>query len=117
MACLPALEQGTNPMHSPAPRSLRFFLCHAALLLTLGGLLAACDRHSDTEVPDSYGHGSSHQKSYKDHQIDSLKNSSSFSDTRGEYAHRGPELPVATASPAPAASSPAPTAPPSKFFQ
>jgi hypothetical protein len=100
-------------MHSP---DLRLFLRHAVLLLALGTLLAACDRHSDAEVPDSYGHGSSHQKSYSDHQIDSRNHSASFSDTRGEYAHEGPEVPVATASPAPVAS-PAPATPASKFFQ
>jgi hypothetical protein len=101
-------------MHSPDPHRYRLVLRQMALLLAAGCLLAACDRHSDAEVPDSYGHGSSHQKSYTDHQIDSLKHSDSFSDTRGEYAHKGPEVPVATATPAPPAASPAPT---SRFIQ
>ena len=104
-------------MHSPDPRFSRLAVIrHAALLLALAGLLAACDRHSAAEVPDSYGHGSSHQKSYSDHQVDSRDHSSSFSDTRGEYAHEGPEVPAATAAPAPAASA-TPAATTSKFFQ
>jgi hypothetical protein len=106
-------------MHPPDPRPTWFSLrqaAPAALLLALGGLLGACDRHSATEVPESYGHGSSHAKSYSDHQIDSRSHSASFSDTRGQYAQEGPELPVATASPTPATlASPAPTT--SKFFQ
>ncbi len=111
-------------MHSPDSRFYPLvFLRHAALLLVLGctlAALAACDRHSATEVPESYGHGSSHEKSYSDHQIDSRPHSASFSDTRGINAHEGPGTPViapaATPSPAPAAS-PAPTAAASKFFQ
>jgi hypothetical protein len=106
-------------MHPPDPRpSLTFFrhAAPAALLLGLGCLLDACDRHSAAEVPDSYGHGSSHEKSYSDHQIDSRNHSSSFSDTRGEDAKAGPEVPAASASPTPGAlTSPSPAA--SKFFQ
>ena len=53
----------------PCNRSLRVFpaaapLGRAAALLASGCLLAACDRHSADELPESYGHGSSHQKSY-----------------------------------------------------
>ena len=54
--------------------------------MALGGLLAACDRHSATEVPESYGHGSSHQTSFTDHEIDSRKGTHSFSDTQGLQA-------------------------------
>ena len=103
-------------MHSPDPRPSLAVFRHAALVLALGCLLAACDRHSAAEVPESYGHGSSHQKSYNDHQVDSRNHSASFSDTRGEYAHEGPEMPVATATPA-ATASPSPAATSSKFFQ
>ncbi len=38
-------------------------------MLALACAFAACDRHSAAEVPESYGHGSSHEKSYTDHQI------------------------------------------------
>ena len=61
----------------------RLPLGHASSLLALVCLMAACDRHSATEVPESYGHGSSHQESYTDHQIDSRRDSRSFSDTQG----------------------------------
>jgi hypothetical protein len=100
-------------MHSPRPRSSSFVVLRsAALLLSIGCLLAACDRHSATEVPESYGHGSSHEKSYSDHQVDSRNHSASFSDTRGEDAHEGPEVPPVAATPA-ATVSPTPG---SKFF-
>jgi hypothetical protein len=102
-------------MLSPDPRKTLLSVRHAALLLALGCLLAACDRHTADEVPESYGHGSSHQKSYTDHQIDSRDHSDSFSDTRGEFAHKSPEIPAASATPGPLAS-PSPTAG-SKFFQ
>jgi hypothetical protein len=117
-AASPRFRTGIN-MHPPDPRPSLIFLrpaALAALLLGAGGLLAACDRHSAAEVPDSYGHGSSHEKSYSDHQIDSRNHSSSFSDTRGQDAKEGPEVPAATASPTPGAlTSPSPAA--SKFFQ
>ena len=71
----------------------------AVLLLALGALFGACDRHSDAEVPESYGHGSSHEKSYSDHQIDSRNHSASFSDTQG--ADAAPKQSAPTASPAP----------------
>jgi hypothetical protein len=74
----------------------------AVLLLALGALLGACDRHSAGEAPEGYGHGSSHEKSYSDHQIDSRDHSSSFSDTRGVDAHET-GAPAAEASPSPAA--------------
>ena len=101
-------------MHPPDPRSSPLaVLRHAALLLALGCLLAACDRHSAADVPESYGHGSSHQKSYTDHQVDSLGHSASFSDTRGVNAQEGPEIPA----PAAATPSPTPAATASKLFQ
>ncbi len=71
-------------MQSLSPRfPRRATLVHAVVVLGLGGLLAACDRHSAAEVPESYGHGSSHERSYTDHQIDSRRDSRSFSDTQG----------------------------------
>ena len=41
------------------------------------------DRHSAEDVPESYGHGSAHQRNYDNHQIDSHEDSKSFSDTQG----------------------------------
>ena len=70
-----------QPLFPRPPR--RAPLVHALVVLALGGLLAACDRHSAAEVPESYGHGSSHESSYTDHQIDSRRDSRSFSDTQG----------------------------------
>lgn len=88
------------------PPESRFFSLasgrRAVLLLALGALLGACDRHSAGEAPESYGHGSSHDKSYSDHQIDSRDHSSSFSDTRGEDAAHETGSPAAEASPSPA---------------
>jgi hypothetical protein len=76
----------------------------AALLLALGALLGACDRHTAGEAPESYGHGSSHDKSYSDHQIDSRDHSASFSDTRGQDAaaseSAAPTSPEASPTPA-----------------
>ena len=46
-------------------------------------LFAACDGHSPQDVPESYGHGSSHSDSFDTHQTDSRPRSESFSDTRG----------------------------------
>jgi hypothetical protein len=82
----------------------------AVLLLALGALLGACDRHSAGEAPESYGHGSSHDKSYSDHQIDSRDHSASFSDTRGVNPST-----EETGSPAPEAS-PAPAGAPSQHL-
>ena len=101
-------------MRPPLPRFfLRFrpgFAC--ALLLAAGGL-GACDRHSATEVPESYGHGSSHQRNYDNHRIDSHSNlfngkpSKSLSHPPGSREqnhpgdHRDPKAaPGASASPA-----------------
>ncbi len=74
----------------------------AVLLLALGALLGACDRHSAGEAPESYGHGSSHEKSYSDHQIDSRDHSASFSDTHGVDGAPEAGSPAAEASPSPA---------------
>lgn len=67
----------------PTPSFRRLTLGRAAALLALAGAFAACDRHSAAELPESYGHGSSHEKSYTDHQSDSRRDSRSFSDTQG----------------------------------
>ncbi len=53
-----------------------------ALGLAAGCALAACDRHSAKEVPESYGHGSARQKSYTDHRTDS-NGTKHYSDTQG----------------------------------
>ena len=87
-------------------------LGRAAAVLALGCLWAACDRHSAAEVPESYGHGSSHQKSYTDHQTDSLKNSHSFSDTQGLEVNADGGPPAAPGQPT---ATPAHT-PPGHFF-
>ncbi len=105
-------------MHSPDPRPslpARFVVLRStALLLALGCLTAACDRHSAAEVSEGYGHGSSHRKSYSDHQIDSRDHSASFSDTQGlEAGKEQGEAPAAAA----ATPSPSPSAAASKFFQ
>ena len=87
-------------MQSLSPRSiLRAPLVHACVLAVAGSLLVACDRHSAKEVPESYGHGSSHQTSYTDHEIDSRKGTRSFSDTQGiqeEQAESADEAPAAS---------------------
>ncbi len=80
-------------------------------MLALGGLLGACDRHSAAEVPESYGHGSNHQGNYTDHQIDSRRDSRSFSDTQGIEVSNDTK----PAGPAPTAT-PAGTAAPGHFF-
>ena len=46
-------------------------------------LLGACDRHSAEEVPESYGHGSSRNRNFNNHAIDSENGTHSFSDTQG----------------------------------
>ena len=99
-------------MQPLSPRfSRRAPLVHAVILLVLGGLLAACDRHSAAEVPESYGHGSSHQESFTDHQIDSRRDSRSFSDTQGIEVTK--EEKPADAAPA---ATPTGTAAPGHFF-
>ena len=70
-------------------------------LLAAGCLLGACDRHRADEVPESYGHGSSHQKSFDRHQTDSRDGSRHFSDSKGfsrDEAHDESE-PAPTAKP------------------
>ena len=64
------------------PFSLRSTLALSCALLA-ACLLGACDEHTPTVVPEKYGHGSSHDISYDNHQIDSKADSRSFSDTRG----------------------------------
>ena len=67
-------------MHLNFPRPSFF----AALgLLAAGCLLGACDRHSAADLPESYGHGSSHQKAFDRHETDSRDGSHHFSDSRG----------------------------------
>lgn len=66
--------------------SVRSWLGLSCALLA-AALLGACDGHSPQEIPESYGHGSSHDKSYKDHQTDSHPESRSFSDTEGVYTN------------------------------
>ena len=86
-------------------------LVYAAGLLVSACLLAACDRHSATEAPESYGHGSSHRLNYTGHEIDSRKDSRSFSDTQGVEAGAA-ETPAAAQSGA----TPAGTAASGHFF-
>lgn len=67
-----------------SPRfSRRSLLAHACVLLAAGGLLGACDRHSADDLPESYGHGSSHNKSYERHETDSRAGGHHFSDSKG----------------------------------
>ena len=74
-------------MQPSFPRFSRFVRLgrSGALLLALMAFGAACDRHSATEAPESYGHGSRHTPldDYKDHRIDSRKESNHFSDSKG----------------------------------
>ena len=60
-------------------------------LVAMAGLFGACDGHSPQDVPESYGHGSSHSDSYKTHQTDSHPHTDSFSDTRGINAGQSQE--------------------------
>ncbi len=62
---------------------LGFRLALPGALLAAMCLLGACDKHSAADIPESYGHGSSHQPNYSDHQVDSHNDSKSFSDTQG----------------------------------
>lgn len=93
--------------------SLRSRLGLGCVLLA-AGLLGACDRHSATDVPESYGHGSAHQRNYDNHQLDSLRESKSFSDTQGLPAEGGSTGPGEAPKSAPVNSSPNPK--PSKRF-
>lgn len=76
-------------MQPSLPRFSRLVrLCQFSVLtLALAALGAACDRHSASEVPESYGHGSRHNEEqdarYADHHIDSRKESKHFSDSQG----------------------------------
>ena len=69
--------------HSSTRRPLFSLVLRASLLLTAAAALGACDRHSAEEAPENYGHGSSHERVYPDHKIDSSHDSKSFSDTAG----------------------------------
>ena len=98
-------------MQAPQMKSIRrAALCRLAALFAVAGALAACDKHSAEEVPESYGHGSAHadpgdaDKSYTDHHADST-GQFHFSDTQGTADVPGAEpsaAPAATSSPAPA---------------
>ena len=68
----------------PLMRRSRFStVLRASLFLAAAAALAACDRHSAEEVPENYGHGSSHERVVPDHKVDSSHDSKSFSDTAG----------------------------------
>lgn len=67
----------------PSRFLLRSRLGFSCVLLAAVCLLGACNRHSAEEVPEGYGHGSSRDPNFHNHQIDSKANSSSFSDTQG----------------------------------
>ena len=93
-------------MQAPHPQSTRrATLRLLAACCAVAGALAACDKHSAEEVPESYGHGSAHanaagHESYTDHRVDS-SGDQHFSDTQGTAAIPGAE-PAATAQPSPA---------------
>lgn len=87
--------------YRPAP------LGFAVALMASACLLAACDRHSAAELPESYGHGSSHQKSFTDHQPDSRNDSRSFSDTQGiETKEEGKSAPTERPAASPTSTAP-----------
>ena len=93
-------------MHSISPKGRPdfFVVLRAACLIAAVGAFAACDRHSAEEVPENYGHGSSHERTIPDHQIDSSDHSKSFSDTAGtkeEQAEKIEGTPSASPTPAP----------------
>ena len=80
--------------------SRRSLLAHSLVLLAAGGLLGACDRHSADELPESYGHGSGHNKSYDRHEPDSRRGSKHFSDSKGFDPEKATETaPEPTATP------------------
>ena len=80
-------------------------IVRAALLLAAVGLFGACDRHSAEEVPENYGHGSSHDRAEPNHQADSTKGKDEhFSDTAG-LKEEAKEREEHTARPAPSVSS------------
>ncbi len=89
---------------SSTRRSDRSFVLRAASLLAAAGMFAACDRHSAEEVPENYGHGSSHERTSPDHQLDSSYHSKSFSDTAGtkdEEAKAAQGTPTGSPTPTP----------------
>ena len=88
----------------PTRRPHFFALLRVFLMLSAAAVLGACDRHSAEEVPENYGHGSSHERTAPDHQIDSSVHSKSFSDTVGtkdEAVEKGHEAPAGSPSPTP----------------
>lgn len=83
-------------MQSRRSLALRRFL----LLSLLPVAFAACDRHPAGEAPEGYGHGSSHEISYSNHEIDSTNGTRHFSDSAGVDGK-------SKAAPAPASAEPA----------
>ena len=85
------------------PFSTRFFrppfFAVALALLAASCLLGACDRHRAEDLPESYGHGSSHQKAYDRHENDSRDGTLHFSDTKG--VNPGGEKDESNAAPTP----------------
>lgn len=76
-----------------------------ALVLAAVGLFGACDRHSAEEVPETYGHGSSHDRAVPGHQADSTGHDH-FSDTGGlREEASGEKHDAPHAAPAPSVSS------------
>ena len=81
-------------MQAPASRSSRPSILRTLTLAVLVGCaLGACDKHSAQEVPESYGHGSAHDKSYKDHRVDS-SGPDHYSDTQGTDTDTAAEKPA-----------------------
>ena len=89
-------------LFSLTPRPVASLAVRAALVLAAASLFGACDRHSADEVPENYGHGSSHRRNVYDHQADSTKNDH-FSDSAGlpdkEAEKENHEPPAASAAP------------------
>ena len=95
-------------MQAPHPKPTRSAAFRRlAALFAVAGTLAACDRHSAQEVPESYGHGSAHadvagKESFTDHHVDSQASSQfHFSDTQGTEAVPSAE-PASSPQPSPA---------------
>ena len=63
-------------------RSAFALAVRAALVVAAVSLFGACDRHSAEELPENYGHGSSHERAVPDHQADSTGRDH-FSDSGG----------------------------------
>ena len=90
--------------NSSTPRSSLSLVLRVALLVAAAGAFGACDRHSAEEVPENYGHGSSHERTSPDHQVDSSYHSKSFSDTAGtkeEQAGEAGAKPAGSPTPTP----------------